>query len=219
MKRYILGAGAQGRVVADILRSRQMPVDGFLDDDPGLQGTCIAQLSVVGGTEILLGPMHVESAEVIVALGNAALRLDFSQRLQQLGHHLINAVHASAVIASGVELGNGICICAGAIINPDARIGDAVIINTGATVDHDCRIEDGAHLSPGVHLAGRVHVGRLSFLGTGVSVAPRVCIGAGSIIGAGAAVVSDIPPGVLAVGVPARVVRRLSGGIDWSRLL
>ncbi len=218
MKLYILGAGAHGRVVADILRSQQIHVDGFLDDNPALHGTYVADLPVIGSTDTLFGLSEDLPARVIVALGNAALRLDLAQKLVQHGHQLINAIHATAIIAPSAVLGSGICVCAGAVVNPDAQIGDAVIVNTGVTIDHDCQIEDGAHLSPGVHLAGRVRVGRLSFLGTGVSVAPRVQIGQGSVIGAGAAVVKDIPSGVLALGVPARVVRQL-GQIDWSRLL
>jgi len=175
-------------------------------------------LRLFGGTQILLNATAVSGVQVIVALGNAPLRLQISEKLNEIGHQLINAVHASAVVSPSTQIGFGVSICAGAVVNPDARIGNAVIINTGATVDHDCQIEDGAHLSPGVHLAGRVQVGRLSFLGVGVSVTPRVSIGTGSVIGAGAAVVKDIPPGVLALGVPARVVRELDQ-IDWRRLL
>jgi maltose O-acetyltransferase len=47
------------------------------------------------------------------------------------------------------------------------------------------------------------------WLGGGVVVGPGVTIGAGTVIGAGAVVVRDVPAGVLAVGVPARVVRKL----------
>ena len=47
------------------------------------------------------------------------------------------------------------------------------------------------------------------WLGGGVIVGPGVTIGAGSVVGAGAVVSRDVPPGVVAVGVPARVVREL----------
>lgn len=215
--RYILGAGAHGRVVADILRSQGLPADGFLDDDKSLHGTLVAGYQVVGGVEILMDSI---SHEVIVALGKAPLRLELTKRFRNQGHKLLNVIHASAVISPSAVIGSGICVCAAAVINPDATIGDAVIINTGATVDHDCEVGDGAHLSPGVHLAGRVKVGYLSFLGTGVSVVPRVQIGSNTIIGAGSVVVNDIPDGVLAFGVPARVIRDLSSApIDWVRLL
>lgn len=47
------------------------------------------------------------------------------------------------------------------------------------------------------------------WLGGGVIVCPGVTIGRDTVVGAGAVVVKDLPPGVLAVGNPARVVRRL----------
>lgn len=47
------------------------------------------------------------------------------------------------------------------------------------------------------------------WLGGGVVVCPGVTIGERSVIGAGAVVTKDIPPCSLAVGSPARVVRRL----------
>jgi len=47
------------------------------------------------------------------------------------------------------------------------------------------------------------------WLGGNVVVCPGVTIGAGSIIGAGSVVTRDVPPGVIAVGNPARVVRAI----------
>ena len=40
-------------------------------------------------------------------------------------------------------------------------------------------------------------------------VCPGVTIGRDTVVGAGAVVTRDLPPGALAVGNPARVVRRL----------
>lgn len=219
MPRYILGAGAHGRVIADIFHSNEQHVDGFLDDDVSLHSTWVAGLPVVGGTSLLFNLRQSRAVEIIAALGNAPVRLELTECFRKAGCKIVNAIHHSAVISSSSSTGVGVCVCAGVVINPDVSIGNAVIVNTGATVDHDCVIGDGSHLSPGVHLAGRVHIGRLSFLGTGVSVIPRVNIGAGSVIGAGAVVVDNIPDGVLALGVPARVVRVLTESFDWGRLL
>ena len=48
------------------------------------------------------------------------------------------------------------------------------------------------------------------WLGGGVIVNGGVTIGAGSVIGSGSVVTRDIPPGVLAAGVPCRVIRPVS---------
>lgn len=52
-------------------------------------------------------------------------------------------------------------------------------------------------------------VGDNVWLGGGVIVCPGVTIGADTVVGAGSVVTRDLPPGVLAVGSPARVVRQL----------
>lgn len=48
------------------------------------------------------------------------------------------------------------------------------------------------------------------WLGTGVIVNGGVTIGEGTIVGAGSVVTKDLPPGVLAGGVPAKIIRSLT---------
>ena len=45
------------------------------------------------------------------------------------------------------------------------------------------------------------------WLGGGVVVCPGVTIGDDTVVGAGAVLTRDLPPGVVAAGVPARVIR------------
>ncbi len=55
-----------------------------------------------------------------------------------------------------------------------------------------------------------VHIGRNCWLGAGVIVVPGVTIGDNSVIGAGSVVTKDIPPNVIAVGNPCRVLREIN---------
>lgn len=55
-----------------------------------------------------------------------------------------------------------------------------------------------------------VHIGQRCWIGGGVTICPGVTIGDRSVIGAGAVVVHDIPADSLAVGSPARVIRKLN---------
>jgi len=57
--------------------------------------------------------------------------------------------------------------------------------------------------------AEAITIGDNVWLGGGVIVCPGVTIGDDTVVGAGAVVTSDLPPGVLALGTPARVVRSL----------
>lgn len=56
-----------------------------------------------------------------------------------------------------------------------------------------------------------VRIGQRCWIGGGVTICPGVTIGDRCVIGAGAVVVHDIPADSLAVGNPARVIRKLNG--------
>jgi acetyltransferase-like isoleucine patch superfamily enzyme len=99
-------------------------------------------------------------------------------------------------------------VFAQAAVQALASIGVGSILNTGCSVDHDAQLAGGVHICPGAHLAGEVQVGSRSWIGIGASVIQQVRIGADVTVGAGAAVVCDLPDGVTAVGVPARVLPR-----------
>ena len=54
-----------------------------------------------------------------------------------------------------------------------------------------------------------VIIGKNVWLASGVTVLPGVHIGDNAVIGAGSVVTKDIPPNVLAVGSPARILRAI----------
>ena len=55
-----------------------------------------------------------------------------------------------------------------------------------------------------------VTIGSDVWLGANVTVCPGVTIGDGAVIGAGSVVTRDIPPRVVAVGNPCRVLREIT---------
>ena len=55
-----------------------------------------------------------------------------------------------------------------------------------------------------------VHIGKNCWLGAGVIVLPGVTIGDNTVIGAGSIVTKDIPPNVVAVGNPCKVLRKIN---------
>lgn len=52
---------------------------------------------------------------------------------------------------------------------------------------------------------------RIGGLGVNVTVLKGVTIGDNTLVGAGSLVTRSLPPGVIAAGVPARVLRKIDG--------
>lgn len=218
MKAWIVGAGAQGRVVLDILRAlNRYDSISFLDDDPALRGSRVNEAEILGGLDLTLEPDRA-GTEMIIALGNPLVRLRLAERIAERGGCFANAVHPSAVIMGGVRLGVGNMIGPAAVVNTDSQIGNHTIVNTGAIIEHDCILEDGAAVGPGACVGGRAHLERASFLAAGAVVVSRVRVGSETVVGAGAVVTRDLPPKVLALGVPARVTEHFET-FDWKRVL
>ena len=82
--------------------------------------------------------------------------------------------------------------------------------NTRCSVDHRSTIEPFAHVSSGATVGGDTTIGARTLIGMGATVMSQLRIGADTIVGAGAVVVRDIPDGVVAVGVPAKVRRSVT---------
>lgn len=78
-----------------------------------------------------------------------------------------------------------------------------VIATAGHPIDTELRKEAYQFNMP-------VHIGKNCWLGAGVRVMPGVTIGDNSVIGAGSVVTKDIPPNVVAVGVPCKVLREIN---------
>ena len=120
-------------------------------------------------------------------------------------------VHPRAHMGSNVHVGEGAIINAGAIIAPNARCGDFCMINRGATVGHESHIGMYSIVGPSAAIAASCRIGEMATIGIGACVLEKIEIGRRSTIGAGSVVTTDIPEGVLAWGVPARVVRAMGG--------
>lgn len=56
--------------------------------------------------------------------------------------------------------------------------------------------------------AQRAQIGHDTWIGHGAVIMPKVTVGTGSIVGSGAVVTRDVPPYTVAVGVPAKVIKR-----------
>ena len=111
-------------------------------------------------------------------------------------------------------------------IHPGAKIGRRLVIDHGmgivigetAEVGDDCLIYHGVTLGGTGKDQGKRHptIGNNVLISTGAKVLGPFTVGDGARIAANAVVLSEIPAGATAVGVPAQVVRLHGKKVDYA---
>jgi sugar O-acyltransferase (sialic acid O-acetyltransferase NeuD family) len=114
-------------------------------------------------------------------------------------------VHPTAYVSPLAELGQGVFVGARSVIAPGARLGEHVCVNRGVTIGHDTSIGAFSRIQPGANLGGLSTIGNGVTIGLGATLIERLVLGDGVTVGAGAVLLQDLPPGVVAAGVPARI--------------
>ena len=88
-------------------------------------------------------------------------------------------------------------------------IGEQVRIGPNVQLLTPTHPLDAATRREGWEAGAPIHIDDNVWIGGGAIVLPGVRIGRDSVVGAGAVVTKDVPPGVLVVGNPARIIRTL----------
>lgn len=196
----IYGASGHGKVVFDILRSRNIQIDSVFDDNPNVEEFLDFKVIHKPNEDQLKNP-------TVLAIGNNAIRKQIAHKFSGVISEAIS--HSSAIISENIKMAAGTVVMPGAIINSGTSIGKHCIINSGAVVEHDVRLGDFVHIAPNAVLTGNVSVSEGTQVGTGASVIPGVKIGKWASIGAGAVIIEDIPDFAVVVGNPGKIIKYL----------
>ena len=115
------------------------------------------------------------------------------------------------------DYGSHITIGAGTFVNFGCVMLDVAPIRIGTA----CQVATGVHIVTATHpvdpeprregweSAEPITIADNVWLGSAAVVCPGVTIGENTVVGAGAVVTRDLPAGVVALGVPARVIREI----------
>jgi bifunctional UDP-N-acetylglucosamine pyrophosphorylase/glucosamine-1-phosphate N-acetyltransferase len=144
------------------------------------------------------------------------------------GASVEHSVGRGAQVGEGTSVGPYAFLRPGTVLGPEVKVGAyCEVKNTrvgrGSKVPHlsyvgDAEIGEDANLGAGTITANydgvrknRTKIGAKAFTGVNTNLIAPVTIGDGAYLGAGSVVNKDIPPGKLAVGMPARVIRDAPG--------
>jgi sugar O-acyltransferase (sialic acid O-acetyltransferase NeuD family) len=196
-----MGGGGHAKVLADTIEeASKLEIVGFVTIN---EHETLYRYPRLGNDDSLPSVFASGVRSAVLAIGDNRGRKRSMDVLRRCGFKIVNVISPAAVVSKYATLGEGIAVLPGAIVNCDSRLGDGVVVNTNASIDHDSIVGPFAHIGPGVSVAGCVRIEEGVLLGAGSTVIPGIAIGSWTIIGAGGAVVSDLPPNVVAVGVPA----------------
>jgi sugar O-acyltransferase (sialic acid O-acetyltransferase NeuD family) len=204
----VIGGGGHAMVLVSTLLLCRASILGFVDLNPAASSmlgiNCLGSDTAVS----LHPPAEVLLVNGVGSTGSTAKRREVYERFTREGYRFAAVIHPSVIAALEVQIEDGVQIMAGAVLQPGSKVGSNAIVNTGAIIDHDCIVGAHTHIAPRAVLSGGVRVGAGAHVGTGACIIQGISIGAESIVGAGAVVIRDVPPGVTAVGVPAKPIER-----------
>jgi acetyltransferase-like isoleucine patch superfamily enzyme len=113
----------------------------------------------------------------------------------------------------GVNFGNNVRITGNPSFGSEPyliSIGDNVTITLGVIFhNHDGGVGVLRNKYPGIDIIKPIKIGSNVFIGSNSTIMPGVTVGDNVIIGASSVVSKDIPNNVVAVGVPAKVIKTL----------
>jgi acetyltransferase-like isoleucine patch superfamily enzyme len=186
-------------------------------------GCRILDYAVVGKPPIL-GPRSTAKQEDLPPLELGAGTIVSTGAIvfagTKLGARVI--VGDQACVRERCEIGDDVVIGRGALVENDTTIGSLTKIQAMAYITAYTTIEDNVFVAPCVQTTNDNFMGRTekrhklrkgptirrgARVGAGAVLCPAVEIGEEAFVGAGAVVVKDVPPRVVVVGNPARVLR------------
>lgn len=149
-----------------------------------------------------------DGLEVVIANGEPALRERLHERVVQARLPLASLIDPSATVSPTARLGRGVIVAPYCSVASLACLGDNVAVNTQSIVGHDVTVGSHSVISSMVNLGGASTIGESAYVGMGSQIKEKLRVGSHSIISMGSVVHHDVPDEIIAMGNPARPIRR-----------
>ena len=207
---YIYCAGGFGKEVFDTaskIYSVTSPTTEIKFVDDMLEANYHYESSVITFKDVL-DCDGLSTGRFIIASGEPEVRRVVREKLLSFGACFTNLIDPSSIVSTTAVLEEGVIITRLCSISSAVHLRENSCVNTMSIVAHDVRVGENSVVSSMVNMGGACEVGNDSYIGMGALIKEGVRIGSNSIIGMGSVVYQDVPSGVIALGNPARVVRK-----------
>lgn len=204
----IYGAGGLGKEIYDTAITSDTEIYKtiiFIDDNEKIREF---YNNTVYNFESFKENFKASNCRVIIAVGEPSIRAFLFEKVLKSGYCFTSIIHSSAIISSTSKIDSGTYIGPFSFISSNSNIADNVVIQPHAMIGHDVVVGHSSIISSNVVIAGNCTVGKRTYIALNASIEQKVKIGDDSIIGMASCVNKDIPSDVIAMGYPARVLKK-----------
>ncbi|MBR1764106.1 MAG: hypothetical protein IJ746_01795 [Ruminococcus sp.] len=134
----IIGAGQYGTMIKESARALNIydKID-FLDDN---SDEAIGKIDEYP-------KFFKEYPCALVAIGNADIRLSYSDKLKTAGYMIESFISRRAYVSPSAKIAEGCVIEPMAVVSTSVKIGRCTIISSGAVVNHNSTVGEGCHIN------------------------------------------------------------------------
>lgn len=189
-------------------KRKEWDIIGFIDDDHSKHGRDYYGVKVLGGRELLEKYADTSVLAVPGSPEGYSRRKSIIESLPVKQSRFATIIHPSVVKAPDAVIGYNTLLMANVVVSCGVHVRNHCIVLPNTVIAHDSVVGDYCCIGSNVSVSGHVAIGWGSYIGSGVKIRENVRIGEQSLIGLGSNVIADVESGVVAVGNPARVLRR-----------
>ena len=146
--------------------------------------------------------------EIVIGVGEPSVRQAMFNKVKEYNNNLATLIHPGIYIDETTTIGEGVIICEGVTITCDVIINDNAYIQPHAVIGHDITIGKHSVIGSNCQIGGRCKIGDRVFMGFLSGIKEDITVGNDVICAAGAIVFRDLQDEVIAVGNPARIMKK-----------
>lgn len=203
MKLAIIGAGEQACEVFSLITNSKTYND--YEEIMLIDLEADAQKNIISESDFFSLP--VSEFEVIIAMGEPAMRARMMKKYKEKGYKFATYVHESVVVGNNTYLLPGVILLPFVYIAQDVRIGENTLVHAGARIENNCVIGNNCFISSGAFIGAKTVIGNNAFVGPNAAVKDQLVIGDHVIIGMGSTVIKNVEEKSVVVGNPAQKIR------------